>query len=174
MSMLSQMVRHLTPYSFCCLSTGSNYVSQARQPAPLKLPRTQSCIVALFLAIFVHCSRASESFRLLIRMWPVMQSCVLSDRASCSLQQRGEESYIHTDRPPKQSCHRPNHHIYPSNNTYLHHVFRRYRSSKKAAGQLQQDQAELTGSSDLKQSGHTDFQHGKGIENAAKETGAAG
>lgn len=47
-------------------------------------------------------------------------------------------------------------------------------AAKKAAGQLQQDQADLSGSGDLKQSGHTDFQHGKGIENSDKGTGASG
>ncbi|TKY90899.1 hypothetical protein EX895_000897 [Sporisorium graminicola] len=47
-------------------------------------------------------------------------------------------------------------------------------AAKKAAGQLQQDQAGLEGSHDLKNAGHTTFQHGKGIENAEKETGASG
>lgn len=47
-------------------------------------------------------------------------------------------------------------------------------AAKKAAGQLQQDQADLTGSNELKTAGHTDLQHGKGIENADKETGAEG
>ncbi|KIS72257.1 uncharacterized protein UMAG_12346 [Mycosarcoma maydis] len=46
--------------------------------------------------------------------------------------------------------------------------------AKKAAGQLQQDRADLTGSHDQKSAGHTDFQHGKGIENAQKNTGAHG
>lgn len=47
-------------------------------------------------------------------------------------------------------------------------------AAKKAAGQLQQDQAGLEGSHDLRKSGHTTFQHGKGIENAETETGASG
>lgn len=47
-------------------------------------------------------------------------------------------------------------------------------AAKKAAGQLQQDQADLHGSHDLKKSGHTTFQHGKGMEDAHKDTGAAG
>ncbi|SJX60726.1 uncharacterized protein SRS1_11953 [Sporisorium reilianum f. sp. reilianum] len=47
-------------------------------------------------------------------------------------------------------------------------------AAKKAAGQLQQDQAGLEGSHDLKDAGRTTFQHGKGIENAQKDTGASG
>jgi len=47
-------------------------------------------------------------------------------------------------------------------------------AAKKAAGQLQQDQGDLKGSHDLKQTGHTTFQHGQGMENSDKETGASG
>ncbi|GAC99421.1 high affinity methionine permease [Pseudozyma hubeiensis SY62] len=47
-------------------------------------------------------------------------------------------------------------------------------AAKQAAGQLQKDQAELTGSDHLKSAGHTEFQHGKGIENAQEGTGASG
>lgn len=47
-------------------------------------------------------------------------------------------------------------------------------AAKKAAGQLQQDQADLHSSQDLKQTGHTEFQQGTGMQNADKETGASG
>ncbi|KAJ1030034.1 hypothetical protein NDA16_000947 [Ustilago loliicola] len=47
-------------------------------------------------------------------------------------------------------------------------------AAKKAAGQIQQDQADLQGSHHLNKSGHTTFQHGKGMEDAHKDTGAAG
>ena len=47
-------------------------------------------------------------------------------------------------------------------------------AAKKAAGQLQQDLGDLHGSHDLRQTGHTAFQHGKGIQDADKETGASG
>lgn len=47
-------------------------------------------------------------------------------------------------------------------------------AAKQAAGQLQKEQAELTGSDHRKSAGQTEFQHGKGIENAQEGTGASG
>ncbi|SNX84065.1 uncharacterized protein MEPE_02773 [Melanopsichium pennsylvanicum] len=47
-------------------------------------------------------------------------------------------------------------------------------AAKKAAGRLQHDQANLEGSHDLKKAGQTTFQHGQGIQDAAKATGASG
>ncbi|GAK61990.1 uncharacterized protein PAN0_001c0186 [Moesziomyces antarcticus] len=47
-------------------------------------------------------------------------------------------------------------------------------SAKKAAGQLQKDQGQLQQSSELHQSGQTDFDQGQGMQNADNETGASG
>lgn len=47
-------------------------------------------------------------------------------------------------------------------------------SAKKAAGQLQKDQGQLQQSSELHQSGQTDFDQCQGMQNADNETGASG
>ncbi|SPO21280.1 uncharacterized protein UTRI_00757 [Ustilago trichophora] len=49
-----------------------------------------------------------------------------------------------------------------------------HTAAEKAAGQLQQNKAELHGSDGLKQAAHTNIQQAKGREDADKGTGQCG